>query len=116
MRPGHNDSADKRFHAELLALYDHCAKFGFRPNLLRRAVVLNGGVKAAKALVFQPGTTGLERLLDIGKPELSMEAMMLRPEFRTLFTAAEIKEASERLASRTRSRSRGRLTNSATIS
>ncbi|MDI7863628.1 hypothetical protein MRS76_16855 [Rhizobiaceae bacterium n13] len=102
-------SPEKRFHAELLALYDACASHGFRPVLLRRYVVLNGGVKAAKELVFKPGTTGLERLVDIGRPELSMEAMMLRPEYLPLFSPAEVKEARERLAGNTRSRSRGRL-------
>ena len=64
---------------------------------------------AAKELVFTPGTTGLERLLDAGKPELSMEALMLRPEYRDLFTELELKEAARRLANAAPGRSRGRL-------
>lgn len=104
-----NRTAEKAFHDELMGLYDECAKLGFRPVLLRRYVILNGGVKAAKDLVFKPGTTGLERLLDLGKPEMSLEARMLKPEYRGLFSTGEIKEASERLASKSRSRSRGRL-------
>ncbi|TAA60890.1 MULTISPECIES: hypothetical protein [unclassified Shinella] len=101
--------AEGRFHKEMMALYDRFATLGFRPVLLRRFVLLNGGVGAAKELVFKPGTTGLERLLDAGKPELSMEAMMLRPEYRDLFSELELKEATQRLASASRSRSRGRL-------
>ena len=101
--------AEGRFHKEMMALYDRFATLGFRPVLLRRFVLLNGGVAAAKELVFKPGTTGLERLLDAGKPELSMEAMMLRPEYRDLFSELELKEATQRLASASRSRSRGRL-------
>jgi len=101
--------AEARFHAEMTALYDRFAEIGFRPVLLRRFVLLNGGVAAARELVFKPGTTGLERLLDAGKPELSMEALMLRPEYRPLFSEAELKEATQRLANATRSRSRGRL-------
>lgn len=104
-----NRTAEKAFHDELMGLYDECAKLGFRPVLLRRYVILNGGVKAAKDLVFKPGTTGLERLLDLGKPEMSLEARMLKPEYRGLFSAEEMKEAAERLASKSRSRSRGRL-------
>lgn len=102
--------AEAAFHREMMALYDRCAELGFRPVLLRRYVVLNGGVAAARELVFKPGTTGLERLMDLGRPELSMEAMMLRPEYRPLFSPEELKEAGQRLASGSRSRSRGRLT------
>lgn len=104
-------SLQAKFHAEMLALYDHCARFGFRPVLFRRLVVLNGGVEAAKELVFKPGTTGLERLIGAGKSELSMEAAMTRAQYRPLFTPLEIKEAEKRLAGTvTRERSRGRLT------
>ncbi|QRM53357.1 hypothetical protein [Sinorhizobium sp. BG8] len=106
-----NDKLSKQFHAEMLAIYDHCAALGFRPVLLRRFVILNGGVKAAKELVFKPGTTGLERLVAAGRQELSLEARMLAPQYSPLFTAAEIKEATQRLANASpRSRSRGRLT------
>lgn len=101
--------AEGRFHTEMMGLYDRFAALGFRPVFLRRFVLLNGGVAAAKELVFKPGTTGLERLLDACKPELSMEALMLRPEYRGLFSDLELKEASQRLASASRSRSRGRL-------
>jgi 5-methylcytosine-specific restriction protein A len=97
-----------------MGLYDRFAELGFRPVLLRRFVLLNGGAAAARELVFKPGTTGLERLLDAGKVELSMEAMMLRPEYQGLFSELELKEASQRLASATRARSRGRLQQSPT--
>ena len=102
-------AVEARFHKEMMGLYDRFADLGFRPVLLRRFVLLNGGVAAAKDLVFKPGTTGLERLLDAGKAELSMEALMLRPEYRPLFSELELKQATQRLASATRSRSRGRL-------
>ena len=61
----------------------------------------------SRDLVFKPGTTGLERLIDLGKPDLSMEAAMLRPQYRHLFTEAELREAARRLSGG--SRSRGRL-------
>lgn len=99
-------AVEARFHKEMLALYERFAALGFRPVLLRRFVLLNGGVAAAKELVFKPGTTGLERLLDAGKPELSMEALMLHPEYQPLFSDLELKEATQRLANATRFRSR----------
>jgi hypothetical protein len=104
-------SLQAKFHAEMLALHDHCARSGFRPVLFRRLVILNGGVAAAKELIFKPGTTGFERLVDAGKTELSMEAAMARADYRSLFTPLEIKEAEKRLeGTATRERSRGRLT------
>lgn len=100
-----------KFHGEMLALYDHCARIGFRPVLFRRLVILKGGVEAARELVFKPGTTGLERLIEAGKTELSMEAAMTRQEYRGLFAPLEIKEAAKRLeGGAMRERSRGRLT------
>ncbi|PTM94322.1 hypothetical protein [Mycoplana dimorpha] len=110
VRPGPaGNRPEQRFHQAMLALYDACAALGFRPALFRRYVVLNGGVAAARELVFQPGTTGLERLVVLGKPELSMEATMLQPDFQALFSAEELRQARERLATAGRSRSRGRL-------
>lgn len=104
-------SPDARFHAEMLALYDRCAQLGFRPVMLRRLVVLKGGVEAARQLISQPGSTGLELLMAKNRADLSMEAMMLRPEFRPLFSLTEISEATRRLSDVTpRQRSRGRLT------
>ncbi|WP_242219748.1 hypothetical protein [Shinella zoogloeoides] len=100
---------EARFHTEMLGLYERFAELGFRPALLRRCVTLNGGVAAARELVFNPGTTGLERLIDARKTELSMEALMLRPEYRGLFSDLELKEAARRLANAAPSRSRGRL-------
>lgn len=100
---------EAQFHTEMLAIYDHCAALGFRPVVLRRMVILKGGVKAARELIFQPGATGLERLVEVQKSQLSMEAIMTRPEFRPLFSALEIKEAVKRLEGTAKGRSRGRL-------
>ncbi|MDQ0318331.1 hypothetical protein QO002_000469 [Pararhizobium capsulatum DSM 1112] len=97
------------FHQEMLAIYDRCAKIGFRPVLLRRFVLLKGGVAAARALLEQPGTTGLERLQQHGMAAISMEALILDPRYELLFTAQERKLATTLLAARTASRSRGRL-------
>jgi hypothetical protein len=106
-----NRTLQAKFHGEMLALYDHCARIGFRPVLFRRLVILKGGVEAARELVFKPGTTGLERLIEAKKTDLSMEAAMTSAQYRCLFSPLEIKEAAKRLEGiATRERSRGRLT------
>lgn len=110
-RPAHPraGSPEADFHRDMLAIYDLCAKAGFRPVLLRRLVLLQGGVAAARALLEQPGQTGLERLQQQGRAEASMEALMLKPQYEGLFTPQERKLAASLLAARTLSRSRGRL-------
>lgn len=100
---------ERQFHAEMLAVYDRCAAIGFRPVLLRRLVILDGGVLAAKALILQPGTTGLERLIERQQTDTSMEALMVSPQYQALFTPTEIHEARKRLAGSPRERARGRL-------
>ena len=115
VRNGMAKTAETKFHAHMLALYDSCAALGFRPVLLRRLTILKGGVEAARELVFQPGTTGLERLAEAGKGGLSMEAAMTGREYHDLFTPLEIREASRRLENGARrERSRGRLAAPAT--
>lgn len=107
-------SLNAEFHAAMLALYDRCAAIGFRPALLRRSVILKGGVNAAKEAVFISGQTGLERLSAAGQAEFSMEAMMLQSLYRPLFAPAELKEAEKRFAGNTNGRARGRLIAQAT--
>ena len=53
---------------------------------------------AARKLLWKSGTSnGFERLKAERRLDLSMEALMLRPEFRELFSEAELTRASDRL-------------------
>jgi 5-methylcytosine-specific restriction enzyme A len=65
-----------------------------------QALNRKGGVFTAKRMM-RPGTlaqrAGLDRLLDAGRPKLTVEWVMTRPRFRRLFTAAELKTAGDRL-------------------
>lgn len=64
-----------------------------------RSVRKDGGLEAARKLLWKTGTsTGFERLKEESRLDLSMEALMLRPEFRELFSEAELGRASDRLA------------------
>ena len=52
--------------------------------------------------MLEPRTTnqrkGLDALLDAGRPDLTVEAIVLQPRFASLFTAAELAEAAQRLS------------------
>jgi hypothetical protein len=61
-------------------------------------VAQHGGDETAKRLVNgSDASSGIIRLYDAGLLEHSVEAFMLRPRFRLLFTPAELRRARERL-------------------
>lgn len=61
----------------------------------------HGGLRTAKRILAKPGkageTKGFLALADAGRPDLSVEAVVLLPEFRHLFTAGELTIAEKRL-------------------
>ncbi len=64
-----------------------------------RGVRNHGGRDYAKQLLRKVGTTpGFERLRNEGHLELTVEALVVRPEYASLFTDAERRIAADRLA------------------
>jgi hypothetical protein len=62
------------------------------------AAVIGADVTEAGDLLRKTGTSpGFERLKAEGRLDLSMEAIVIRPEYASLFTPAEIELAHERL-------------------
>jgi len=75
-------------------------ELGYWGNYFRRTVIKKGGLATAKRML-QPRTgaqrAGLDRVLEANRPDLSMEAVILRRKFRPLFTKSELQTARERL-------------------
>src|SRR5579863_828928 len=75
-------------------------ELGYSGNYFRRTVIKTGGLATAKRML-QPRTgaqrAGLDRVLEANRPDLSMEAVILRRKFRPLFTKSELQTARERL-------------------
>ncbi len=64
------------------------------------SVKRNGGLATAKRMLLPRNAgqrQGLDALLDAKRPDLTVEAVILRPKFRSLFTADEIATARQRL-------------------
>ena len=60
-----------------------------------------GGLETAKQLLAdRKAQTGLDKLWELGLLHESMEAVVLRDEFRSLFTETELAEAKKRLVDR----------------
>ena len=87
-----------QFHQEMLRIYDEACTFGYRPTYFRRMVNDHGGVQAAKILLGKDSTSyGFERLLEAGRLDLSVEALVLREPWCGLFDLDELREAYRRL-------------------
>jgi len=94
-------STDAELTQALLDSYYAAGKqTGYWGRRFYQAVNRKGGLATVKPMLT-PRTAsqrkGLDAILEAGKPELSVEAVVLQPRFRALFTDDELKEAAERL-------------------
>ena len=73
---------------------------GYWGRRFLQAVRRNGGLATAKRMLLPRNDgqrKGLDALLEANRPDLTVEAIVLQPKFRSLFSAAEIVAARERL-------------------
>jgi hypothetical protein len=98
------DAADRRlqeqrFHEAMLDIYDAAGKTtGYWAHYFRREVRAKGGLPVAKRLLRVKGTSeGFERLKKEHALHLSVEALVVRPEFCSLFDSQDLDTARERL-------------------
>ena len=88
----------RRFHDEMLRIYDKLAIQGYRPSYFKRMVENRGGLEAAKQLLKgRRPSDGFRRVRSMGMLHVSVEALALREPWRDLFTEAELEEAQRRL-------------------
>lgn len=93
---------ESRFQNELESLYSLVGKStGYWANYYLRAVKEHGAVTYAKKALSKGGATqeGFQTLIDVGRPDLSMEYAVLKPEYQGLFTEEEFEIAKNRLSS-----------------
>jgi 5-methylcytosine-specific restriction protein A len=99
VEPG-DPGTPEEFTRRMLRIYtDGRDQIGYAAHRFRGKVQRDGGVSAAK-FWLRPGssaTEGFVRLLDHGRPDLSMEAVVLEPRWSHLFTKSELAVAEDRL-------------------
>ena len=89
----------------MLRIYDEATEFGYFPNRFKQMLETHGGLGAAQQLLASDTpSTGFERLWEEGRLDLSVEALVLRKPWTTVFTEGELREAERRLEDRTMSR------------
>ncbi len=89
----------EKFHQAMLDTYKiSVEECNYRPKAFLGMVVELGGVETAKRLlatnVIQ---SGLYELFECGRLDLTVENIVLKDEFRELFTPAELTEAKRRI-------------------
>src|SRR5688572_10037324 len=75
-------------------------KTGYWGRRFLQAVRSKGGLATVKRMLRprnQQQRKGLDAMLEAGYPELTVEAIILRPRFRPLFTKDELTTAADRL-------------------
>lgn len=88
------------FHQAMLDGYHKLAQLNYRPTYFLRMVQEFGGVGAARRLLeHETISEGLERLWEMGRLDLSIEAFVLKPEYAELFSEEERACARRLLAS-----------------
>lgn len=85
----------------MIAMYRRAGEeTGYWGRRFLQSIKKNGGLATAKRML-QPRTpnqrAGLDALIEAGKPELTLEALVQQPHFAPLFTAAELQEARSRV-------------------
>jgi hypothetical protein len=81
-------------------IYYTATKLGYTPTYFLQMVQSMGGYKAAKQLIHAKNPqSGLTKLWELGRLDLSMEAHVIKPEYITLFTEDERRICAERLES-----------------
>ena len=90
---------EARFHARMLAILDAALRdMRYDAVHVRALVKTRGGIEVARALLAQPGLAGgLAEFAAAGRPDLSIEALVLESPFDALFTAAELATVRGRL-------------------
>ena len=82
----------------MVRIYREATAFGYYPSYFLQMVNERGGLAAAKQLLGSSDpASGLTRLWEEQRLDISVEALVLRKPWSTLFTDAELAEASRRL-------------------
>ena len=98
-------SMESKLHQEMIEMFTIAGKeTGYWGRYFLRSVKKNGGLQTAKKMLSKrlenpSEQKGFQALIEAGRPDLSLESLILQPRFRDLFTSYELDEAKRRLAS-----------------
>lgn len=87
------------FHTAMVNVYARARdEAGYKATFFLRMVAEQGGLEAARQLLHSPAVSdGFRALWERGRLDLTVEALVLEPKYRDLFTAEERQTAQQRL-------------------
>lgn len=89
---------EKAFEETMLDTAEVSKRYKYNPTYFVQMVNEHSGVGAAKRLLAKSEPSeGLFKLWELGRLDISMEAIVLQPQFAPLFTPEELTEARRRL-------------------
>lgn len=90
---------EKQFNQDMMNIYISAKKeCGYNATRFLQLISSKGGLEAAKNLITKEGgTEGFTKLWELGRLDLSVEALVLKPRYRKLFTDYEKQVCKERL-------------------
>ena len=90
---------ERKFYTAMTDIYRKADKeCGYRATRFLQMLSEKGGVKTAKELVSKEGgTDGFSKLWQLGRLDLSVEALVLKDDFKELFTEEELSLCKVRL-------------------
>lgn len=93
------DNLKKDFFNEMKNIYIKADKeCGYRPTRFLQMLSEKGGVKTAKSLINKSGgTEGFIKLWELNRLDLTVEALVIRDDYKELFTDEEIESCKNRL-------------------
>lgn len=91
--------SERAFGKAMVQIYHEAKREGYTPSYFLRMISEIGPLAAAKQLINSDSPSeGFARLYELGRLDLSVEALALQPEWRDLFTSEERKRARVRLS------------------
>lgn len=89
----------RQFHEDMKEIYTRAKKeCGYVASRFLQMLGEKGGIDTARSLILKDGgTDGFAKLWEMGRLDLSVEALVLKEEYKELFTEEERKICKERL-------------------
>lgn len=90
---------ERRFRSELLDAVSECRRIGYSPNRFVGMLNLRGSFEVARSLLgARDVSEGFTTLWEKGRLDLSVEAIVLKPQWREHFSTEEVETARRRLS------------------
>lgn len=91
---------EQQFTARLQAAITQSRQLGYPPTRIEQMLNEHGAVETARRLIGRNDIQiGMWEMVSRGHTELTVESIMLEPQFASLFTEAELTQARRRLQS-----------------